>query len=101
VKNATLRVSFDPHLLTPHKKEKSLQMTTTKPHYYGHRERLRKRFLNSGFEGLADYEIAEMVLTLAIPRRDVRSRPKFSSNALETFGESWMRPLMKLRKSME
>jgi DNA repair protein RadC len=51
-------------------------MTTAKPHYYGHRERLRKRFLNSGFEGLADYEIVEMLLTLAIPRRDVKELGK-------------------------
>jgi DNA repair protein RadC len=51
-------------------------MTTPKAHYYGHRERLRKRFLNSGFEGLADYEIVEMLLTLAIPRRDVKEQAK-------------------------
>jgi DNA repair protein RadC len=51
-------------------------MTTPKAHYFGHRERLRKRFLNSGFEGLADYEIVEMLLTLAIPRRDVKEQAK-------------------------
>jgi DNA repair protein RadC len=51
-------------------------MTNPKAHYFGHRERLRKRFLNSGFEGLADYEIVEMLLTLAIPRRDVKEQAK-------------------------
>ena len=35
----------------------------------GHRERLRKKFLNGQ---LTDYEILELLLTYAIPRRDVR-----------------------------
>ena len=35
----------------------------------GHRERLRKKFLDGQ---LADYEILELLLTYAIPRRDVR-----------------------------
>ncbi len=42
----------------------------------GHRERLRERFLRSGVEGLADYELVELVLTLAIPRRDVKPTAK-------------------------
>lgn len=41
-------------------------------HYYGHRQRLRDRFMKSGFEGLADYEVVELILTLAIPRADVK-----------------------------
>jgi len=51
-------------------------MNGPKPHYYGHRERLRKRFLIGGFEDLADYEIVEMLLTIAIPRRDVKEQAK-------------------------
>ena len=35
----------------------------------GHRARLRKKFLDGQ---LADYEILELLLTYAIPRRDVR-----------------------------
>jgi DNA repair protein RadC len=45
-------------------------------HYYGHRQRLRERFLKSGFEGLADYEVVELILTLAIPRSDVKQPAK-------------------------
>jgi len=45
-------------------------------HYYGHRQRLRERFMKSGFEGLADYEVVELILTLAIPRADVKPRAK-------------------------
>jgi DNA repair protein RadC len=42
----------------------------------GHRQRLRQRFLKSGLEGLADYEVVELILTLAIPRSDVKQPAK-------------------------
>ena len=35
------------------------------PHAAGHRKRLRERFLRSGIEGFADYEVVELLLTLA------------------------------------
>ncbi len=38
-------------------------------HYVGHRERLRGRFLKGGGDALADYELLELVLFRAIPRR--------------------------------
>lgn len=38
----------------------------------GHRKRLRARFLKSALEGFHDYEILEILLTFAIPRRDVK-----------------------------
>jgi len=46
------------------------------PHHIGHRARLRERFLKSGIEGMADYEIVELLLTLAVPRRDVKEPAK-------------------------
>ncbi|HVC93830.1 MAG TPA: DNA repair protein RadC [Pirellulales bacterium] len=46
------------------------------PHYHGHRDRLRARFLKSGFDGLADYEVVELLLTLAISRSDVKKPAK-------------------------
>ncbi|QYY36139.1 DNA repair protein RadC [Ruficoccus sp. ZRK36] len=42
----------------------------------GHRARLRQRFLKSGFDGFADHEIVEVLLTLCIPRRDVKAPAK-------------------------
>jgi len=42
----------------------------------GHRSRLRKRFLESGFEGFLDYEIIELLLTLGTPRRDCKDLAK-------------------------
>ncbi len=54
-----------------------------KPHYTGHRDRLRKRFLENGAEALADYELLELVLFLAIPQRDVKPLAK---NLIARFG---------------
>lgn len=46
------------------------------PHYHDHRGRLRERFLKSGLAGFADYEVVELLLTLAIPRSDVKRPAK-------------------------
>lgn len=46
------------------------------PNYHGHRQRLRDRFLKSGLDGLNDYEVVELLLTLAIPRSDVKQPAK-------------------------
>jgi len=53
------------------------------PHYHGHRERLRERFLDAGSDALADYELLELLLFRAIPRRDVKPLAK---SLLEKFG---------------
>ncbi len=55
------------------------------PHYHGHRQRLRARFLDNP-KNLQDYEILEMVLGLAIPRRDVKELAK---KLLKEFGDLW------------
>ncbi|ACB96466.1 RadC family protein [Beijerinckia indica] len=54
-----------------------------RPHYHGHRERLRERFRKSGGESLADYELLELLLFRAMPRRDVKPIAK---NLLARFG---------------
>jgi DNA repair protein RadC len=53
------------------------------PHYHGHRERLRGRFLDAGSAALSDYELLELLLFRAIPRRDVKPLAK---NLLAKFG---------------
>ncbi len=45
-------------------------------HNKGHRERLRARFRKAGIDGLQDYELLELVLFRAIPRRDVKPLAK-------------------------
>lgn len=47
-----------------------------KPHYHGHRERLRARFVESGADALADYEVLELLLFRSIPRRDTKQLAK-------------------------
>jgi len=42
----------------------------------GHRARLRQRFMRSGLEGFAEHEVVELLLTLCIPRRDVKPPAK-------------------------
>jgi len=42
----------------------------------GHRKRLRERFVRSSLEGFHDYEVVELLLTFAIPRRDVKPLAK-------------------------
>lgn len=67
------------------------------PHYHGHRQRLRARFLADP-KGLQDYELLELVLGLAIPRRDVKAQAK---DLLATFGDLWAlvrAPLERLRQ---
>ena len=46
------------------------------PHYHGHRDRLRQRFVTSGPDALADYEMLELILFMAIPRRDMKPLAK-------------------------
>ncbi len=53
------------------------------PHYLEHRQRLRARFLAGGANALADYEMMELVLFAAIPRRDVKPLAK---TLIATFG---------------
>jgi DNA repair protein RadC len=49
---------------------------TDKPHYHGHRARLRERFRQIGPEAVNDYELLELVLFRAIPQRDVKPLAK-------------------------
>jgi DNA repair protein RadC len=54
-----------------------------KPHYLEHRKRLRERFQRAEAKGLHDYELLELLLTYAIPRRDVKPIAK---DLLKRFG---------------
>ena len=47
-----------------------------KPHFLGHRDRLRQRFRDSGGDALPDYELLELILFRALPRRDTKPLAK-------------------------
>lgn len=53
----------------------------------GHRERLRKRFLEGGADALPDYELLELLLCLAIPRRDVKPLAKLLLKKFGSYAE--------------
>jgi len=52
-------------------------------HRHGHRGRLRERLLKGGRQAFADYELLELLLTYAIPRKDTKPIAK---RLLEQFG---------------
>ena len=58
------------------------------PHYHGHRERLRDRFRDAGADALSDYELLEMVLFRALPRRDVKPLAKALITKFGSFAET-------------
>src|SRR6516165_2852891 len=47
-----------------------------RPHYLGHRERLRERATEGGLGALPDYEVLELILFRSIPRGDVKPLAK-------------------------
>ncbi|MHA3914190.1 RadC family protein [Halovulum sp. GXIMD14793] len=53
-------------------------------HQVNHRTRLRQRFMSAGSAALADYEMLELILFRAIPRRDVKPLAK---DLIEVFGD--------------
>jgi DNA repair protein RadC len=52
------------------------QALSEKPHYHGHRERLRERLLEAGPEALPDYELLEFLLYDALARADTKPLAK-------------------------
>jgi len=54
------------------------------PHYHEHRARIREKFKKNGFMGIQEYEALELLLTYAIPRRDVKPLAK---ELLKKFGD--------------
>ena len=63
-----------------------------KPHYLGHRERLRKRFRDGGSDALPDYELLELVLFRAMPRGDTKPLAKAILARFGTFAEAMNAP---------
>jgi DNA repair protein RadC len=62
------------------------------PHYWGHRDRLRKRFREGGSGAVTDYELVELILFRAIPRRDVKPLAKEILAMFGSFAEAITAP---------
>jgi DNA repair protein RadC len=68
------------------------------PHYHGHRERLRERFYGAGPDALSDYELLEMALFPALPRRDTKPLAKALLKKFGSFAEVIHAPEARLRE---
>lgn len=75
---------------------KSSGFAEAAPHYHGHRERLRDRFRGVGADALSDYELLELVLFRALPRRDVKPLAKTLIGKFGSFAETVHAPPARL-----
>jgi DNA repair protein RadC len=71
---------------------------TDVPAHAGHRERLKLRFRNAGADGLADYELLELLLFRSIPRRDTKPLAKAMIKHFGSFAEALSAPEQRLRE---
>jgi DNA repair protein RadC len=68
------------------------------PHFHGHRERLKARFHDAGPNAVADYELLELILFQAMPRRDVKPVAKALLARFGSFSEVLAAPEARLRE---
>jgi DNA repair protein RadC len=64
----------------------------------GHRERLRARFLKGGAEAMPDYELLELTLFAAVPRRDTKPLAKALLLRFGSFAEVIAAPPARLKE---
>ena len=67
-----------------------------KPHWHGHRDRLRERFARAGAAGLQDYELLELLLFRSKARGDVKPVAKAMLARFGGFAETLAAPLERL-----
>src|SRR3981189_1012805 len=82
----------------PAKTSEPKDQPAEEPHYHGHRERLRDRFHGAGPDALSDYELLEMVLFAAQPRRDMKPLAKSLLKKFGSFAEVVHAPEARLRE---
>ncbi|MET0676207.1 MAG: DNA repair protein RadC [Bradyrhizobium sp.] len=78
----------------PARTSPSPEPSSETPHYHGHRE----RFHASGPEALSDYELLELALFPALPRRDTKPLAKALLNKFGSFAEVVHAPVARLRE---
>jgi len=69
-----------------------------KPHYHGHRGRVRERVLKAGVEPLADYELLELLLFYSIDRIDTKPMAKALLERFGTLGDVFAAEPAQLRE---
>jgi DNA repair protein RadC len=78
------------------KRENGGGLAEAPPHYHGHRERLRGRFRDAGTDALSDYELLELLLFRAQPRRDMKPVAKALLAKFGSFAEVISAPEQRL-----
>jgi DNA repair protein RadC len=68
------------------------------PGHLGHRARMRTRLLSAGPDALLDHELLEMVLFLALPRRDTKPIARALLARFGSFAGALAAPLHELRE---
>ncbi len=84
-----IREDFDKNVQSPQK---------AKPHFHGHRDRLREKFRTKGNDALADYEMLELLLFRSIPRRDTKPLAKQLLSEFGSLAEVLAAPEHRLSK---
>jgi DNA repair protein RadC len=69
-----------------------------RPHYHGHRGRVRDRVLKAGVEPLADYELLELLLFYSIERIDTKPMAKALLEHFGTLGDVFAAEPAQLRE---
>ena len=68
-----------------------------KPHYHGHRERMRLKFARSGASAMAEYEILEMLLYRSVRQGDTKPIAKRLIDEFGSLSEVLSAPVARLR----
>src|ERR1700710_2623673 len=82
----------------PANTDKPQDQAAETPHYHGHRERLRERFYSAGADALSDYELLELALFPALPRRDTKPLAKSLLKKFGSFAEVIHAPVARFRE---
>jgi DNA repair protein RadC len=75
-----------------------LDDAVAQPHFHGHRDRLRARFRDQGAAALADYELLELALFRALPRRDTKPVAKALLKRFGSLSEVLAAPPQRLKE---
>lgn len=57
-----------------------------KPHFHGHRKRVKEKFINADPSSFSDYELIELLLFYSVPRRDVKPLAKQLLASFDSIG---------------
>lgn len=63
------------------------ELLQDKPHFHGHRKRVKEKFINADPSTFSDYELIELLLFYSIPRRDVKPLAKQLLASFGSIGE--------------